>query len=479
MHKSIGLALVLVGVLGACAAPAEDEEAASTHDAVTATTGGLEDSYVTTSYPNQARGARPELKVGATGTVTQRAYLRFDVSGVPAGAVNVKATLRVYARTSRATRIEAHRSRSASFAERTLILANEPGQDPAVLSAVASTTANAWTTFDVSAAVSGNGTFGFVLSTPGGDIVELASKESGSSTAPKLVVTYDVAPTPTTDTVFGAAFNPRNDAGLNALKSLWGGFEVNRSFDNGNGVNPFLNNHQPLDLRHGVAVSATSFKYLPQDVLRGAHDADLRRFFQGIADDHPTYWTYWHEPDEDIFKDGRFTAPDYRAAWRHIKNIYAGVKANRPKLEAYATTIFMEYSLRPNIAPNRPLEGPNGMYPGDDVIDVFGIDSYNSGAEKGTVRDPASQWGKVIDFAKAHRKPWAVGEIGSCPVAGDPNGRARFLSGSIAYWKQRAYPPVYAAYFNVDWPTCDYRIDGDAAANAVWKKAMREGIAGF
>ena len=38
-----------------------------------------------------------------------------------------------------------------------------------------------------------------------------------------------------------------------------------------------------------------------------------------IPDNHPTYWTYWHEPDDEIYKTHTITAPDYRAARKYIR----------------------------------------------------------------------------------------------------------------------------------------------------------------
>ncbi|MEO6418050.1 MAG: hypothetical protein ABIP39_01485, partial [Polyangiaceae bacterium] len=260
------------------------------------------------------------------------------------------------------------------------------------------------------------------------------------------------------------------------LSAQWGGMQVARSYDNGSGVSPFLNTYQTQDVAHGAA-SAYSFKYTPSAVLAGSHDAELTGFFQGIKDNHPTYWTFYHEPDDQLYKTHEFTPADYRAAWAHIKTIADRVKASRPNLKIFATLIIMEYSMRPNIAPSRPLLGANGMYPGDDVIDVFGVDAYND-KTGGGITDPATQFGKVIDFAQAHKKPWAIGELGSCPVTGNPQGRATYLTQAISYWKSRQ-APAFAAYFDLTWPTCDYRMDSDAAATKVWHDAVTRGLSAF
>lgn len=283
---------------------------------------------------------------------------------------------------------------------------------------------------------------------------------------------------PRSTTLFGASFSPHSAARFDDLNSQFGSMGVTRSFDGGGGVTPFLNTVQAMDVARGAA-SAYSFKYPPAEVSAGTHDTALRSFFQGIQDNHPVYWTFWHEPDDELYKTHSFTPTAYRAAWKHIRQIADSVKATRPNLDIHATLIIMQYSMTPNVAPSRPLLGPDGMYPGDDVIDVFAADTYNSAADQGDIADPATQFGKVIDFAQAHGKPWAVPELGSCPVAGKPQGRAQYLTNAITYWSSRGYPPVYAAYFDLDWPACDYRLDNDTTARSVWQDAVTNGLASF
>src|SRR5262249_4242486 len=152
-----------------------------------------------------------------------------------------------------------------------------------------------------------------------------------------------------------------------ALAAAWGGLKAIRSYDGGNGVQPFLSTFQPSDRAIG-AVSLYSFKYPPTEVTAGTHDAALRAFFTGIADGHRVYWTYWHAPDHELYVRHSFTPAQYRAAWAHIKAIYRQVKATRPGLTAFATLVIMEYTMRPGVAAGRPLLGANGMYPGDNVI---------------------------------------------------------------------------------------------------------------
>jgi hypothetical protein len=451
----------------------DDGTSQGSEEGLSASSSLTDDSYVTTNDPTIVRGARTYLKVGTSQAVTQRAYLKFTVSGIPSGATNVKATLTLQAMQTNSETIEAHAASSTNFTEGTLVLANEPGEQSAVLSSVSGTTQGQAVTFDVSGAITGNGTFGIALSSPSGTPVELASKES--TTPPKLTVTY--TPAPALATKFGVGYSPHDSTTLATLVKAFGGVQVIRSYDGGNGVTPFLNTYQAQDIAAG-AVSSFSFKYLPSEVIAGKHDAELKSFFQGIQDGHPVYWTYWHEPDDEIFKNHTFTAPDYRSAWAHIRSIADAVKATRPKMQIYATLIIMEYSMTAKVAPTRPLTGPDGMYPGDSVIDVFGVDAYNSAAPTG-ITPAATEFDPVLAFAKSHNKPWAIGELGSCAVSGNAQGRATWMKNAISYWKSQSSAPVFVAYFDLDWPSCDYRIENDAPAAAVWKDAVTKGYSAF
>ncbi len=471
MRSALCLGIAMVGLM-ACGG-ADDGTSQGSEEGLAASSSLTDDSYVTTVDPTIVRGARTYLKVGTSSQATQRAYLKFDVSGIPSGATNVKATLTLQALQTATETIEAHAAKSTSFSEGSLVLANEPGEQTAVLSSVAGTTQGHTVTFDVSGAITGNGTFGIVLSTPSGAPDELASKES--ATPPKLAVTYTKAPALATK--FGAGYSPHDSTTLASLVKAFGGVQVIRSYDGGSGVTPFLNTYQAQDIAAG-AVSSYSFKYQPSEVIAGKHDADLKSFFAGIQDGHPVYWTYWHEPDDEIFKNHTFTASDYRAAWAHIRSIADAVKATRPKLEIFATLIIMEYSMSPKVAPTRPLTGPDGMYPGDTVIDVFGVDVYDEAAPQ-AISSAANQFDPVISFAKAHGKPWAIGELGSCAITGDAQGRATWMKDIISYWKSQNSAPIFAAWFDLDWPSCDYRIENDAPAASVWKDAVTKGYSAF
>lgn len=146
---------------------------------------------------------------------------------------------------------------------------------------------------------------------------DAAAPQPPRDAAPDVLATVDAGvdaadAASTSPTLFGAAFNPHDTTRHAALVSQWGGMQVVRSYDGSSGVTPFLKTYESEDVGWGAA-SAYSFKYPPSEVLAGTDDADLQSFFEGIADGHVVYWTYYHEPDDQISKTRpsplRTTAP--------------------------------------------------------------------------------------------------------------------------------------------------------------------------
>ena len=59
------------------------------------------------------------------------------------------------------------------------------------------------------------------------------------------------------------------------------------------------------DSWHGVLAGinrpvTVSFKAPPRLVINGVYDAALRTWFRNAPNHRPTWWTYWHEPEDDI-----------------------------------------------------------------------------------------------------------------------------------------------------------------------------------
>jgi hypothetical protein len=90
------------------------------------------------------------------------------------------------------------------------------------------------------------------------------------------------------------------------------------------------------DADYGPPV-VVSFKASPAYVMAGTYDAYLRRWFQSIPSTRQVWWSYWHEPEDEI-EARRFSAWQYRAAWEHI----LALAPRRSTLRA--TLILMGYT---------------------------------------------------------------------------------------------------------------------------------------
>jgi cell division septation protein DedD len=223
---------------------------------------------------------------------------------------------------------------------------------------------------------------------------------------------------------------------------------------------PGLPSGWPGNAGFGGTTVSVSFKLMPQDVLTGAYDAALTSWFATAPRDRDTYWTYYHEPEDNI-EAGQFTAADYRAAWTRIAALAA--KAQNPHL--HATLILMCYTL--SAYSGRSFAD---YYPGPSVIDVLGFDCYNQDWANGTYIDPATQFAAVLAVSRATGKPFAVTEFGSQLAVGDPTGvgRAAWLKASAAYLAQQG--AVLVTYF--DSPVShDYRLL-DTPSLLAWKAVI-------
>lgn len=147
-----------------------------------------------------------------------------------------------------------------------------------------------------------------------------------------------VATSPRRPTLFGfwpGRVNP--PVGLSAdwtrVKSYLGLPKVYRVFFPGSPGSTFLGSIS--DFGPPVVVS---FKFLPQEVVSGKHDSALTTWFNSIPVTRLVWWSYFHEPENDI-EVGSFTAEQYRAAWDHLITI----APKRPTL--VPTLILMRYTL--------------------------------------------------------------------------------------------------------------------------------------
>jgi hypothetical protein len=168
-----------------------------------------------------------------------------------------------------------------------------------------------------------------------------------------------------------------------------------------------------------------SFKADPASVLRGDADSYLRSWFAAAPTDRQIWWTYFHEPENDVAA-GAFTPTQFRDAFRRV----AALADQAGRQDLHATMILMGYTVTKS-------SGRNWLdyYPGADVVDVLGWDVYNHAAAAGTsYSTPENVFGNVVAVSAAAGKPVAIAETGAPLISGDTGSqRAAYLQAAATY----------------------------------------------
>jgi len=148
-----------------------------------------DDAYVYGGYPNNNYATVTYLRARAD-VAEYRSYLKFNVSGV-SGPVT-RARLRIYAYDGSDTggvisrTANTYANSSTAWTQSGLTFAKAPAVG-AKLAQAGSVANNTWVEYDVTAAVTGNGTVSFALTTPSGNSVYYYSREAASN-RPELIV---------------------------------------------------------------------------------------------------------------------------------------------------------------------------------------------------------------------------------------------------------------------------------------------------
>lgn len=248
-------------------------------------------------------------------------------------------------------------------------------------------------------------------------------------------------------TAFGAVVKPaKGESYQQALarsESRYGRLGVIRYFDSNSpdSWSTFTN-------KLGDHTAIISFRISPTTVLSGSADSQLLAWFRSAPTDRVTYWSYMHEPEDDIAR-GSFTMSSYRNAFARIAGLAR--QAGNPQLRS--TLILMCYTVNP--ASGRTW---TNYYPGDGVIDVLGWDCYNHGENRGVYGKPATLYSRAVETSRAAGLPWGMAEIGSRIARGDTTGagRAAWLTSVAKYLHGEG--AEFVSYFDTNGAGTDYRL---------------------
>ncbi len=193
---------------------------------------------------------------------------------------------------------------------------------------------------------------------------------------------------------------------------------------------------------------------------------------QAAANGGRLYLTFNHEP-EAADSDGYGTAADYRAAWRAM--------VGRIRLAPGGAGVRTVLVLNRGTFASGEAEA---WWPGDDVVDVVGVDAYNwfdcqaaPGAPSRPWAAPAELLAPALAFARAHGKPLAVPEIASTEDPADPSAKAAWILELARTLADPAVAPdiEYAAWFPAHdpaWPRCRWAWDSSPASSLAMARAL-------
>lgn len=166
----------------------------------------------------------------------------------------------------------------------------------------------------------------------------------------------------------------------------------------------------------GKRWNITSLKLSPQSVLSGRHDSALRHYFKTAPRDVPIFYSFFHEPEDDV-KRGDFTARQYRRAFRHVVNIASSFCRSN----LYPTLILMNWTANPSSGLNW-----RSYYPGGDYVSVIAWDAYNgANGYARTYRAPKDIFGHTVAASRSVGKRFAIAETGTVRINGDSDGSGR------------------------------------------------------
>jgi hypothetical protein len=205
-----------------------------------------------------------------------------------------------------------------------------------------------------------------------------------------------------------------------------------------------------------------SFKAEPGTILSGADDAALTHFFDTAPTDHPVYYSYYHEPEDNIAA-GEFTLADYKAAWARV--VQLADAAHNPQL--HSTLILMSYDL--TAASGRNWKS---YLPGGGIISTLGWDAYPVGSATNTrpqLTSPADFMGPCIAASNSVGLPYGFAEFGLSTASGRPGWMTEvgnYLESSGA---------LFATLFNgsPQYPTLQL---SDSASQSVWKTFVTQSM---
>ncbi|MEU4239320.1 DNRLRE domain-containing protein [Actinoplanes sp. NPDC026619] len=421
-----------------------------------------DDAYVSSTRTTTNFGEADKLVIGGADGETRTTFVKFSTGGFPTGATLSNARLILpYDGKPDESRVSVYPV-TGDWSENAITSANQPQVGSAAIASAAPRATDASVTIDLSGVVTKAGTYSFaVRSASTTAITRFRSAESGADGGPRLVVNYtpvSAAPTaapvpescvtdnllvPNCGVLWGAAAGgftdtPR-DTALKNWETLTGRTStIYHTYHKGDEKFPTkaeiamtrdAAHPRVLLLNWKVAYGSTWAK-----VAAGQQDARIDAWANYVKANYSTqkfFLALHHEPENDVQTGASsgMTAKDFAAMYRHvIERLRADKVTNVVNVVAYmGNEKWMAQSWWKD------------LYPGDDVVDWIGLDSYVS-VEKGYYH--FGDFGSLLD-----RKPTGGG-LGFYDWSATNHPKKPIMVAEWGMYHRVANPTSKAAAFN-------------------------------
>ncbi|WP_271799338.1 glycoside hydrolase family 26 protein [Dietzia maris] len=204
--------------------------------------------------------------------------------------------------------------------------------------------------------------------------------------------------------------------------------------------------------------------YPMDEIAAGVHDDYLYRWADELRTWGGTvYLRFAHEPNGDWYpwSPAGGTGPEtYVAAWQHIHDLFTLKQAHNVK---WIWTVNVPHEGSSPIGP---------LYPGDDYVDVVGVDGYNWGTSQPWSRwqSPEEVFGPTLEEVAdlAPGRPVAITEVASATEGGS---KSEWIRDLVNYVDN--YPDVTAFVWFDHLKEADWRVTDSAESATALATALR------
>jgi hypothetical protein len=469
----------------------------------------VDDAYSSSARPSYNTGGSSKLVAGTYQGDTMVTYLKYDVAALPAGAEIDQARI-VLTSTggSLPGTVTLSPVPSTGWQEETLTNTNRPSMQGEIATVHPAADARQ-VFFDVTGAVTANGTYSFAVKSPvADDPARFQSDESGSN-EPQLRLTLATTvpvpvpspeptpPVPTTCTVdaklvpscnilWGAAAGGFSDTPRDEALRIWEQksgrtSSIYHTYHRGDQLFPtkaeIAMANEPGKPRLLMTNWKVAYGTTWAKVAAGTQDARIDRLSAYINATYqdPFFLNIHHEPENDVIATAGsgMTAKDYAAMFRYT--------VQRMRANGVDNAVFMVSYMGLEKFYNQSWW--YDLYPGDDAVDWIGLDAYVAsqpgGYHYGTLSDLLNRTTDSTKFPGFYtwvttqhaNKPFMLSEWGVHEYAADPTQKVQTLSTVLAELKN--FPAVKGmVWFDTesDQNGSDIRIDSSTGALAEFQK---------